>query len=170
MRELYKLGITHFGESGWQLLKKQEELKDLNITWHFIGSLQSNKVRSIINKISYLHSLERKSLAKAIQKYRDEPLKCFIQLNLANESTKSGLSSSKLPTFYQNIKNYDKIKPIGLMQMGVYDNLELTENIYKEALRLNKEYNFKELSMGMSDDYLLAVKMAQHLLELEVYL
>lgn len=159
MRELYKLGITHFGESrADELLKKQEELKDLNITWHFIGSLQSNKVRSIINKITYLHSLDRKSLAKAIQKYRIEPLKCFIQLNLANESTKSGLSSANLPSFYQNIKNYDKIKPIGLMQMGVYNDLELTESIYQEAFRLKKEHNFKELSMGMSDDYLLATE------------
>lgn len=159
MRELYKLGITHFGESrADELLKKKEELKDLEITWHFIGSLQSNKVKNIINEITYLHSLERKSLAKAIQKYRIEPLKCFIQLNLGDEPTKSGLSSRKLASFYQNIENYDKIIPIGLMQMGVYDNIDLTENIYQEANELKIKYNFKELSMGMSDDYLLAVR------------
>lgn len=158
IRDLYSLGITHFGESrADELLKKQKKLKDLNITWHFIGSLQSNKVKSIINEISYLHSLERASLAKAINKYRKEPLKCFIQLNLANETTKSGLSKVKLSDFYHSLDKYDKIKPIGLMQMGVYGDLSLTEEIYKEASLLNKMLKLQELSIGMSNDYLIAI-------------
>lgn len=158
IRKLYSLGITHFGESrADDLLTKKRELQDLNITWHFIGSLQTNKVKSIINEISYLHSLDRESLLKAINKYRIEPLNCFIQTNLALEDTKRGLFSEKLKEFIPKVKKYDKIKPIGLMQMGVYNNLELTKKIYKQANRLNKIYDFKELSMGMSDDYLLAL-------------
>lgn len=158
MRKLYSLGITHFGESRtFELLKKQQQLKDLNITWHFIGSLQTNKVKSIINKISYLHSLDRLSLVKEIEKHRIKPLKCFIQLNLAGEKTKSGLLKEKVFDFYQLLKKYDKIKPIGLMQMGVYNNLELTKEVYEAANKLNKKLNFKELSIGMSDDYLIAV-------------
>ncbi len=159
MRYLYSLGITHFGESrADELLKKKAALKDLNITWHFIGSLQSNKVKSIINEITYLHSLDRISLVKEINKARIEPLKCFIQLNLANEKTKSGLSKSKLSDFYKMLSSYDKIIPVGIMQMGVYNNLELTNKIYKEAASLSQELNLKELSIGMSDDYLIGIK------------
>ncbi len=158
MRDLYSLGITHFGESrADELLKKKEELKDLNITWHFIGSLQTNKVRSIINEISYLHSVERESLLKEITKRRKTPLNVFIQTNLGLEQTKSGLSVANLSNFIHIVKKYDKIKPIGLMQMGVYDNIKLTKQIYKQAADLNNKYKFKELSMGMSDDYLIAV-------------
>lgn len=158
IKELYNLGITHFGESrADEFLNKKEQLKDLNITWHFIGSLQTNKVKMIINEISYLHSLDRESLLKAINKYRKEPLNCFIQLNLAEEKTKSGLLNENLVNFIHKLKKYDKIKPIGLMQMGVYNNLKLTEEIYEKAALLNKNNNFKELSMGMSDDYLVAV-------------
>lgn len=159
MRILYSLGITHFGESrADELLEKQQQLKDLNITWHFIGSLQSNKVRNVINQISYLHSLDRMSLVKAVQKYREKPLRCFIQLNLANESTKSGLKEDELLSFYPKLENYDKIKPIGLMQMGVYSDLELTKEIYKKTSKLNKQLNLKELSMGMTNDYIVALK------------
>lgn len=158
IRELYSLGITHFGESrADEFLNKYQKLTDLNITWHFIGSLQTNKVKTIINKISYLHSLDRLSLVKAIEKYRVKPLNCFIQLNLAQEKTKSGLAKEKLFDFYQLLKKYDKIKPVGLMQMGVYDDLKLTKEIYHEANNLNKKLQLKELSMGMSDDYLIAV-------------
>lgn len=160
MRYLYSLGITHFGESRVdELLKKKTELKDLKITWHFIGSLQSKKVKKVINEIDYLHSLERESLAKEINKYRIEPLSCFIQVNLSKEATKSGLLSGKLTEFINKIEKYDKIKPIGLMQMGVYANLDLTKRAYEEAFLLNKKYNFKELSMGMSEDYLLAIPL-----------
>lgn len=158
MRYLYSLGITHFGESRTnELLEKKEFLKDLNITWHFIGTLQSNKVKEIINEIDYLHSLERISLAKEINKHRKEPLNCFIQLNLSNEETKSGLNEETLAPFLINIKKYDKIKPIGLMQMGVYGNLEASSLTYEKVSDLNKKHNLNEISMGMSDDYIVAV-------------
>jgi|SRR5690554_5604026 len=158
IRYLYSLGITHFGESRTKdLLEKQQQLKDLNITWHFIGSLQTNKVKDIINNISYLHSLDRESLAKEINKHRIKPLKCFIQLNLANEKTKKGLSKSKLSDFYELLKEYDKIKPIGIMQMGVYNNPSLTKEVYKEANSIKNNLNLEELSIGMSNDYLTAI-------------
>ncbi len=158
MRALYDLGITHFGENRAEdLLKKKEALKDLNITWHFIGHLQSNKVRQIINEIDYLHSLDRIKLVKEIQKYRKEPLKAFVQLNLTKEITKSGMDEKNLELFLKTVTKYDKINIIGLMAMGKHKNAKETKHIFKRVCLLAKYYKLKETSIGMSDDYLIAL-------------
>ncbi|NLN50784.1 MAG: YggS family pyridoxal phosphate-dependent enzyme [Acholeplasmataceae bacterium] len=159
MRKLYDLGIHHFGENrADELLKKQQQLTDLAIKWHFIGSLQSNKVKSIINRIDYLHSLDRLKLVKTIEKYRIEPLSCFVQLNFTKEITKSGLDERYLEDFLKKVKNYDKINLIGLMAMGKLGNHQETDYIFKRVKLLAKYYDLKELSIGMSDDYLIALE------------
>lgn len=159
VKELYDNGISDFGENRVEeLFNKKSELSDYNITWHFVGNLQSNKVKKVINEIDYLHSLDRLSVAKEINKYRKTPLKCFIQVNIAEEESKSGIKLADLSSFLINLKKYDKIIVVGFMAMGVLNDLEKTEFVFKELAKLANKTSYKELSMGMSDDYLLAVK------------
>lgn len=166
MRELYKTGITHFGENRVEImLEKQAELTDLQITWHLIGTLQTKKAKKILNTIDYLHSLDTMKLALEIQKRRINSLNCFIQVNISSEESKHGLTPDEVVDFIKELKDLDKIKIIGLMGMA-----ELTSDekiISREFQKLNdlqllikKELNVdvKELSIGMSNDYLVALK------------
>lgn len=155
MQNLYNDGARDFGENrADELLTKIDKLPN-DITWHFIGSLQTNKVKKVINRIDYLHSLDRINLAKSIQKYRIEPLNCFIQINFSKEKQKSGIFIEDLKEFMNSLNKYDKIRVVGFMAMGVYDDLALTEKIFSEMLKLKNGY---KLSMGMSNDYKLALK------------
>ncbi|MFU8793530.1 MAG: YggS family pyridoxal phosphate-dependent enzyme [Acholeplasmataceae bacterium] len=156
--KIHRLGINHFGENRVQdLLKKQNTLSDEPLIWHFIGHLQTNKVKSMINQIDYIHTLDRLSLAEAIQKYASEPKKCFIQLNLTQEDQKSGLFEDNLAEFLKEIKKYDKINIIGLMTIGKLDDHVQTEKAFKKLAELSNRYGLPYRSMGMSDDYQLAI-------------
>ncbi len=166
MRELFHEGINHFGENRIELLlEKQAELTDLNITWHIIGTLQTKKVKKVINNISYLHSLDNIKLATEIEKRRTTPLKCFIQVNISGEDSKHGLEINEVIPFIDEIKDYKNIEIIGLMGMAMYTNNEETisnsfNTLNELLITINKERNLKlkELSIGMSNDYLIAIK------------
>ncbi|VEU82385.1 YggS family pyridoxal phosphate-dependent enzyme [Acholeplasma hippikon] len=159
MNKIYELGIRNFGENYVQdLLCKKEAVNHKDIIWHLIGHLQTNKVKQVINEIDYLHSLDSIKLAKEIQKYRINPLNCFIQLNISHEESKSGLIVENLTDFMEEIKKYDKINIIGFMAMGVDNNLVATENVFKTLNDLKKQYGLEKTSMGMSHDFELALK------------
>jgi PLP dependent protein len=159
MRKLFNQGLFHFGENRAQdLLKKKEELKDLKVVWHFIGHLQTNKVKDIINEIDYLHTLDRINLAEFIQKYAKKTIECFVQVNLTEENQKSGILLPNLSQFLLEIKKYDKIKVIGLMTIGKDDDLEATEAAFRMLDALALSYQLPYKSMGMSNDYELAIK------------
>lgn len=172
IKELVKLGITDIGENRvLTFLEKYEALKDLDITWHFIGHLQSKKVKKMINKIDYLHSLDRLSLAEEIQKHRETPLNCFIQVNISNEESKYGLPMDNVIDFCKKMQDYDKIHIVGLMGMAelTFDD-ELIEKQFqslvdlKDRINHTLNLNLKYLSMGMSNDYRIAIKVgATHL-------
>ena len=120
MRELFHQGIYHFGENRVQdFLLKKHHLSDLPIHWHFIGHLQTNKVKMMIQEIECLHSLDSLRLAAEIQKYRKTPLDCFIEVHISNESTKYGLSIEEVPAFIEKCSSYDKINIIGLDRKSV---------------------------------------------------
>jgi pyridoxal phosphate enzyme (YggS family) len=165
IRKLYSKGVFHFGENRVQdLLKKIANLSDLEITWHFIGHLQTNKVKMMINSISYLHTLDRLNLLEMIQKYRIKPLNCFIQVNMTKEDQKSGINPDYLEEFLIEIKKYDKINIVGLMTLGKDQDEIETKKAFKGLLDLKEKYHLKYLSMGMSDDYELALHyQATHL-------
>ncbi|MCF7930052.1 MAG: YggS family pyridoxal phosphate-dependent enzyme [Acholeplasmataceae bacterium] len=159
MRKLYHQGVFHFGENRVQdLLVKQKELEDLNINWHFIGHLQTNKVKDMINHIDYLHTLDRLNLAESIEKYANKPVKCMIQVNLTDEAQKSGILPDNLEQFLLEIKKYDKIELIGLMTIGKDNDTVQTELAFKKLDELSKKYELPCRSMGMSNDYDLAIK------------
>lgn len=160
IREMYNLGVTNMGENRVQaFLQKYDELTDLNITWHFIGHLQTNKVKDVINKIDYLHSLDSIKLAKEINKYANKKIKCFIEIN-DGEEQKGGISYDYANEFINELKQYDKIEVIGFMTMAPNTTSdEEIRNVFQKLrdFRDSIDTNLK-LSMGMSHDYKIALE------------
>lgn len=166
MRQLYNDGINNFGENRVDsFLKKYDELSDLkDISWHFIGHLQRNKAKEVINKIDYLHSLDSVELAKKINSLREKPLNVFIEVSINLEENKNGVPYYEVESFIKQIINLDKIKIVGLMMMAYKDSSN-PESEFKKLVNLRDELEQKlniklpYLSMGMSDDYEAAIKV-----------
>lgn len=166
-KELFDSGITHLGENRPDVfLEKYSEIKG-DVTWHFIGTLQTRKVKNVINKIDYLHSLDRLSLAEEIQKRAAGKVKCFVQVNIVEEENKHGLMVEEVLGFIKEMASYDKIEVIGLMTMAPFTNDEQVirdcfaslRGLQKKVLTLDLPHApCKELSMGMSDDYQIAIE------------
>ena len=167
MMILYHNGITKMGENRVDALLEKKQQIQFPIEWHFIGTLQSRKVKEMINEIDCLHSLDRISLAKEIEKHRKIPLKCFIQVNTSNEETKKGLEPSELVTFIESLKSYSKIEIIGLMTMAPHTgDIQVIRSCFQKLRKLQQNLVCRgdewalcnELSMGMSHDYLIAIE------------
>lgn len=165
MRLLAASGITNFGENRVDsFLKKYEELSDLkDIRWHFIGHLQRNKAKQIINKIDCLHSLDSLDLAQIIDKNRSTPLDTFVEVSINLEENKNGVPYYEVKEFVKKLLAYKNINLVGFMMMAVKSSLNTDEQFHKlKVLRdeIENELNIKlpYLSMGMSDDYLSALK------------
>lgn len=165
LKKLYEVGIKNFGENRVDsFLKKYEEMKDYqDVVWHFIGHLQRNKAKDVINKIQYLHSLDSLELAELIEKYRSTPLDVFVEVSINLEESKNGVPYYKAEEFIKSLLKYQKINVIGLMMMTikVSDDKDNQFRKLKELKdKIEKDLNIKipYLSMGMSDDYLLAIK------------
>ncbi len=166
MRELYQTGIHDFGENRDDaFIEKYEALADLPITWHFIGTLQTKKVKKIIHQIDYLHSLDSIKLAEEIDKRRTSPLKCFLQVNISDEDSKHGFNTDEVIPVLQELQAYPNVQIIGFMGMAEYTEDPTT--IGREFQKLNdlqdivkSELGFElvELSIGMSNDYLIALE------------
>ncbi len=160
MRSLFNYGINNFGENRVDsFLEKKNELKDLNITWHFIGHLQKNKASKVINEIDYLHSLDSIELAKIINEKRKTPLKCFVELHLTSSITKNGVREEELDSFMDKLRQFKNINVIGFMAMSDAGfKVEETQSVFEKANHLKEKYHLSELSIGMSDDYKIALK------------
>ena len=166
MIKLLANGINNFGENRVDsFLTKYEQLaSNKGIVWHFIGTLQTNKVKKMINKITYLHSLNSVKLASIINKYRNEPLNCFLEVNLTDSLTKTGILQTEIINALTEISQLPNINVIGLMTMTEANMTDLEkENVFKKLNEIKIELNDKgynnitHLSMGMSDDYLIAI-------------
>tara|TARA_B110000305_G_scaffold70851_1_gene79527 strand:+ start:1030 stop:1680 length:651 start_codon:yes stop_codon:yes gene_type:complete len=158
---LIEHGHLHYGENKVQeALEKWNEIKsqNSNIKLHLIGKLQTNKVKFALKIFDYIHSLDSEKLAIKIaeeQAKQEKKPKIFLQVNIGNEDQKSGINKEKLINFYKFCKNL-KLDIIGTM--CIPPNNENTENYFYEMNIINKELNFVDLSMGMSGDYLDAIK------------
>lgn len=166
MIELLEKGIYNFGENRVEVfLKKEEELKEYPIVWHFIGHLQRNKAKQVLNKIEYLHSLDSLELVKIIEKERKEPLKCFIEVSINKEETKNGVYPEELEEFIKKVLMFSKVKLVGFMMMAKKDSKpdELLHQFkslvdLRNEIERNLSISLPYLSMGMSDDYLEAIQ------------
>jgi len=168
MRFLYDLGIKIFGENRVDSFnEKYELLKDLDVKWHFIGHLQRNKCKEIINKIDCLHSLDSIKLAKIINKERTKPLDVYVELKIVESETKSGVQLNDLDDFLNEIKKYKNINILGFMVMTNKDMLDETKKeVFLKAKELLIKYNYKKLSMGMSSDYKIAIEAGSTIVRL----
>lgn len=166
MRDLFKAGVTNFGENRVNtFLEHKSQLKDLPITWHFIGHLQKNKANLIVNEIDYLHSLDSIALAKILNEKRSTPLKCFIEVSINEEENKNGVFVNEIDSFIESIIPLKNIELVGLMMMAIKnsshdDLLKQFNSLYELKNKLEKKYNISlpYLSMGMSDDYKEAIE------------
>jgi len=162
IKPLIEIGHIHFGEnkvqeadSKWGNIKKF----NTNIKLHMIGRLQSNKAKKAIELFDYIHSLDSKKLAENLSKFENntnKKLKYFIQVNVANEKQKAGIAPNQLDEFYTYSKKILNLNVIGLMAIPPNDGNE--EKHFKYLHETNSSLGLEHLSMGMSADYLMAVK------------
>jgi pyridoxal phosphate enzyme (YggS family) len=157
---LIEHGHLHYGENKVQeAIVKWSDIKFKgNIKLHLIGGLQTNKVKFALQIFDYIHSLDSEKLATKIadeQVKQGKKPKIFIQVNIGNEEQKSGINKEKLGDFYKFCKNLN-LDVVGTMCIPPNDRN--TEEYFSEMKDINQELNFKDLSMGMSGDYMDAVK------------
>ena len=164
---LVKTGIQDIGENRVdKFLEKYQALKDYDLTWHLIGSLQRRKVKDVINLVDYFHALDSVKLAQEIQKRAEHSIKCFLQVNISGEESKHGFAPDELDDVLAEIAQLDKIEIVGLMTMAPFEaSQEELQDIFSKTHQLQKQLEkkqlknmpFSELSMGMSRDFEVAI-------------
>ncbi|WHY74347.1 YggS family pyridoxal phosphate-dependent enzyme [Fictibacillus enclensis] len=166
-QEAVSSGVEHIGENRQEGLLEKHNALGRDATWHFIGSLQSRKVKEILPYVDYIHSLDRLSLAKEIEKRADRTINCFIQVNVSKEESKHGLPAEDIVSFVDKIKEYPHIRIVGLMTMAPHTgDEEILRSVFSTLKQLQQDIQSKqyehapctELSMGMSNDYEIAVQ------------
>ena len=167
VEQAYLLGIKNFGENYLQeALQKITSLKHLNINWHFIGRIQSNKCKEIARNFHWVHTIDRFKIAKRLND--DCPINkiinVLIQINIDNEESKSGINESQLLDLAEKISVLPNLKLKGIMVIPKNNfEIDLIEESFKKTLEIslklrNKFSEAKEISMGMSNDFELAIK------------
>ena len=161
-------GIKHIGENRVdKFLDKYQALKDEQVTWHLIGTLQRRKVKDVINYVDYFHALDSVKLAQEINKRAEHIIKCFLQVNISKEASKHGFTVEEIATILPELEKLEKIQIVGLMTMAPFEaSSEQLKAIFKATQDLQKEIQEKqipkmpmtELSMGMSRDYKEAIQ------------
>ena len=161
IKPLIDYGHNHFGENKVQeAIEKWTEIKlnNKNLSLHLVGKLQSNKTKNALKIFDYIHSLDNEKLAKKIseeQKKLEKKPKIFIQVNIGNENQKSGINIKNLKTFYETCISLE-LNIIGLMCLPPFDSDP--EKYFLRMKYLNKDLGLKELSMGMSGDFMSAIE------------
>lgn len=168
IREAYAAGQKLFGENYLQeALDKQSQLADLAIEWYFIGPIQSNKTQLIAQHFNWVHSIDRLKIAQRLNDARPEtlaPLQVCIQVNISNEESKSGVTQQELETLASAISKLPRLKLRGLMAIPEPSNDNNKQRIQFKQVRecydalLEKGFTLDTLSIGMSDDYRIAIE------------
>lgn len=170
MQRSYDYGITHFGENRVQEYIRKSDIIKRDCSWHIIGRLQTNKVKYLDQRIFLIHSMDRISLAEAIDdrgKRINHIFSVLVQVNVAGESTKAGISPDELGSFLLKLSKMGNINVKGLMTIAPYVvEPEEVRHIFKKLKKLSvdmarervENISMEELSMGMSGDYTIAVE------------
>lgn len=171
IREAIEAGLKIFGENYVkEALKKQEILSDENISWHFVGHLQTNKAKFVVSSFEYIHTVDRESLAYELDRQAHRlgtRINALIQVNTGYEKTKSGVRPEVLKEFFKSVTNYDGLRICGLMCLPPYfedpEKVRPHFRLLRQMLNELKEIapipeNLSELSMGMSHDFDVAIE------------
>ncbi|MEX2415819.1 MAG: YggS family pyridoxal phosphate-dependent enzyme [Paenibacillaceae bacterium] len=169
-RAVLESGIHHLGENRWHNAKEKWEAIGDEATWHFIGHLQTNKTKDVVGRFTYIHSLDRIALLQELDKKAAQmnvTVQAFIQVNVSGEESKYGLSPDQLFSFVAETNAYPHVQIVGLMTMAPHEvNPEHTRPVFRGLRMLRDELNERavidhsidHLSMGMSNDYEIAVE------------
>jgi hypothetical protein len=168
--EAVQAGLKHLGENRWPDAEEKWRLLNGQAVFHYIGSLQTRKVKDVVGRFRMIHSLDRLSLAQEIEKRAaalEAAVPCFIQVNVSGEDSKHGLAPEQLIPFAEQIRGMKYVQPVGLMTMApLTDEPETTRPVFRGLRQLLDELNRRavldrpltELSMGMSGDFEIAVE------------
>lgn len=170
IEEAIKLGVTDIGENKVQELSEKMDIIGDKVRYHMIGNLQSNKVKYIYRDVALIHSLDRLSLAKEIEKraeQTDHIVPCLVQVNIGDEASKGGLTYDGVLPFLESILDYEHIKVEGLMAIApnVEDEAYLRK-LFRKMFALKEDIerrryegvHMNHLSMGMSNDFTIAIE------------
>lgn len=172
------LDIEEVGENRPQEIKEKFNTYGDQVKWHMIGHLQRNKVKYIIDKVSLVHSLDSVKLAKELNKYAEKydiVIECLVQVNIADEEVKFGISENNVYNFLDKLQEFQNIKIMGLMNMApFYSNPEEARKDFKkmkQLFELLKEKSYKNvemnyLSMGMTNDYIVAIEEGSNMVRI----
>lgn len=170
IQEVISLGVTHVGENKVQELVDKYDIIGDGVTWHMIGHLQRNKVKYIVDKVSYIHSLDSYELALEIEKRAgkiNKKMKCLLEVNISGEESKYGLQPREVIPLLEQLKELKYVQIVGLMTMAPYvEDPEETRQVFKGLQALAEEIKemkidnitMEHLSMGMSNDYEVAIE------------
>jgi pyridoxal phosphate enzyme (YggS family) len=169
VRQAYELGISDFGENRVQeLTHKIDQFPQAN--WHFIGRLQTNKVKDVVGKVALIHSLDRWNLAERLNRrglQQGVTVPCLVQVNVAGEEQKAGINPDEVESFLESLGQLEALRVYGLMTMApILDQGEKARPVFKELYQIKEKvsknrYNnvsLRYLSMGMSQDYEVAIE------------
>lgn len=175
IEELYNLGQKDFGENYVQeLVEKYEALKHQNINWHFIGHLQSNKVKYIASFVYLIHSVDSLKLLQEINKQavkNNKIIDCLLQVYIATEETKYGLDATEIQTIFDEVQkgNLNNISIKGFMGMASFsDDVTLVRREFQQLIKISEVYKITNpiLSFGMSQDYKLAIEEGSNMVRI----
>lgn len=168
INKLENLGVMYFGENRVQAFLEKYQKYNGNCKFHMIGTLQPNKVKYIIDKVDLIHSVDSYSLIKEIEKQANKHnlvMKVLIQVNIAKEESKHGFKVEEIEEVFDTLKNYLHIEVKGLMMMApnieaekTREYFKLTQDLFNQLKIKYPEYSLTELSMGMSNDYKIALE------------
>lgn len=168
IREAALCGQTSFGENYVQeLVEKAEALADLNLSWHFLGHLQRNKINALLPFVSTIHSIDSIKLAEAISRRADHTISGFVEINIGGELGKTGLPPDALPELFRACSDFSNLTLRGLMCIPPpTDDTDTQKKYFTQVADLQKRANaggwykqpLTDLSMGMSHDYLIAIQ------------
>ena len=162
IQQAYDAGIKDFGENKVQELLTKIDKLPKDIKWHMIGHLQTNKVKDLIDKVYLIHSVDSVKLANVIDKYakkKNIKVNILLEINIANEDSKYGFKTNEIEEAIKCIKDLSNINIQGFMCIAPNtNNPENNRIFFKQMKELADTYNYKKLSMGMSNDYKIAIQ------------
>ena len=162
IQEALECGVKHIGENRVQeALAKRDALAKADITWHFIGRIQTNKAKKIVENFDWVHSLDRVDVAEALARYavHRQPLPVLIEVKLQDEPNKSGASERDLAALVPALRRFDSLEVRGLMAVPPpVEDAEQARPFFRRLRALAQDFGLTELSMGMTHDFEIAVE------------
>lgn len=166
VRTAYEIGIRTFGENYAQELRDKAKDMPVDVQWHFIGRIQTNKLKYVVPVAEYIHSVYRIEEVEEIEKLAvrvGKVQKVLIEVNIADEETKGGLRPENVRQFVEVCTSYENVNVVGLMTMAPFIDPEGTRPYFRRLFELREELRrdypgIKELSMGMTNDFAVAIE------------